>query len=96
MQKDIFHLCKSIWETISLNLSNTFNVYTLILRTVRSLRDFIRNAIFVLYEKCPVMGKLKKTVLNEVSKCYWIQWSDMAYLMEGIVVDRMNFILRNK
>ncbi len=56
---------------------------------------------YVLYEKRPVMGKFKKPVFDEVSKCYqiqWfdevskcyqIQWSDMAYLTESIVVDRM-------
>ena len=36
-----------------------------------------------------VMGKFKKPVFDEVSKCYQIQWSDMAYLTESIVVDRM-------
>ena len=36
-----------------------------------------------------VMGKFKKPVFDEVSRCYQIQWSDMAYLTESIVVDRM-------
>ena len=31
----------------------------------------------------------KKPVFDEVSRCYRIQWSDMAYLTESIVVDRM-------
>ena len=44
---------------------------------------------YVLYEKRPVMGKFKKPVFDEVSKCYRIQWSDMAYLTESIVVDKM-------
>ena len=58
--------------------------------TGRSLRYFITNAVFyVLYEKRPVMGKFKKPVFDEVSKCYRIQWSDMAYLTESIVVDKM-------
>ena len=38
---------------------------------------------------CTVMGKFKKPVFDEVSKCYRIQWSDMAYLTESIVVDKM-------
>ena len=44
---------------------------------------------YVLYEKRPVMGKFKKPVFDEVSRCYRIQWSDMAYLTESIVVDKM-------
>lgn len=44
---------------------------------------------YVLYEKRPVMGRFKKPVFDEVSKCYRIQWSDMAYLTESIVVDKM-------
>ena len=44
---------------------------------------------YVLYEKRPVMGKFKKPVFDEISKCYRIQWSDMAYLTESIVVDKM-------
>lgn len=58
--------------------------------TGKSLRYFIMNAVFyVPYEKRPVMGKFKKPVFDEVSKCYRIQWSDMAYLTESIVVDKM-------
>ena len=34
-------------------------------------------------------GKFKKPVFDEVSRCYRIQWSDMAYLTESIVVDKM-------
>lgn len=43
----------------------------------------------MLYEKRPVMGKFKKPMFAEVFRCYQIQWSDMAYLMVGIVVDNM-------
>lgn len=36
-----------------------------------------------------IIGRFKKPVFDEVSKCYRIQWSDMAYLTESIVVDKM-------
>lgn len=35
------------------------------------------------------MGKFKKPVFDEVSQCYRIQWSDIAYLTENIVVDKL-------
>ncbi len=90
LRKGIFRLCESIRDEKSLDPSDTsyFNmVLSLILKVVKSLHD--ERGFYVLYEKRPVMGKFKKPVFDEVSKCYQIQWSDMAYLTESIVVDRM-------
>jgi len=36
------------------------------------------------------MGKFKKPIFDELSRCYQIRWSDMAYLTESLVIDRMS------
>lgn len=50
---------------------------------------YYKRGFYVFYEKRLVMGKFKKPVFDEVFKCYRIQWADMAYLTESIVVDQM-------
>ena len=82
LRKGIFRLCESIREEMSLDPSDASNVYMFMSRNRE--RGF-----YVLYEKRPVMGRFKKPVFDEISKCYRIQWSDMAYLTESIVVDKM-------
>ena len=81
LRKGIFRLCESIREEMSLDPSDWNRKVVKILHYERGF--------YVLYEKRPVMGKFKKPVFDEVSRCYRIQWSDMAYLTESIVVDRM-------
>lgn len=77
-------------EEMSLDSDDTSNVYMFMSgkRKVVKILHYER-VFYVLYEKRPVMGKFKKSVFDEVSKCYRIQWSDMAYLTESIVVDKM-------
>ena len=66
------------------------NVYMFMSRNRKVVKILhYERGFYVLYEKRPVMGRFKKPVFDEVSKCYRIQWSDMAYLTESIVVDRM-------
>lgn len=55
----------------------------------RKIVKILQRSFYVLYEKRPVKGRLKKPMFDEVSKCYRIQWLDMAYLIEGIVIDKM-------
>ena len=83
LRKGIFRLCESIREEMSLDPSDASNVYMFMSRNRKVVK------ILHYYEKRPVMGKFKKPVFDEVSRCYRIQWSDMAYLTESIVVDRM-------
>ncbi len=83
-------LCESIREEMSLDPSDASNVYMFMSRNRKVVKILhYERGFYVLYEKRPVMGKFKKPVFDEVSKCYRIQWSDMAYLTESIVVDRM-------
>ncbi|RHH37808.1 hypothetical protein DW204_15140 [Phocaeicola plebeius] len=74
----------------SLDPSDASNVYMFMSRNRKVVKILhYERGFYVLYEKRPVMGKFKKPVFDEVSKCYRIQWSDMAYLTESIVVDKM-------
>lgn len=90
LRKGIFRLCESIREEMSLDPSDTSNVYMFMSRNRKVVKILhYERGFYVLYEKRPVMGRFKKPVFDEVSKCYRIQWSDMAYLTESIVVDKM-------
>ncbi|WP_270669243.1 IS66 family insertion sequence element accessory protein TnpB, partial [Phocaeicola coprocola] len=73
----------------SLDPSDASNVYMFMSRNRKVVKILhYERGFYVLYEKRPVMGKFKKPVFDEVSKCYRIQWSDMTYLTESIVVDK--------
>ena len=75
---------------MSLDPSDASNVYMFMSRNRKIVKILhYERGFYVLYEKRPVMGRFKKPVFDEVSKCYRIQWSDMAYLTESIVVDKM-------
>lgn len=81
---------QSIKEEMSLDPSDSSNVYMFMSRNRKVVKILhYERGFYVLYEKRPVMGKFKKPMFDEVSRCYRIQWSDMAYLTESIVVDRM-------
>ena len=90
LRKGIFRLCVCIREEMSLDPSNASNVYMFMSRN-RKVVKILHYELGdnELYAKRPVMGKFKKPVFDEVSKCYRIQWSDMACLTESIVVDKM-------
>ena len=78
------------YEYGSLDPSDASNVYMFMSRNRKVVKILhYERGFYVLYEKRPVMGKFKKPVFDEISKCYRIQWSDMAYLTESIVVDKM-------
>ena len=92
LRKGIFRLCESIREEMSLDPSDASNVYMFMSRNRKVVKILhYERGFYVLYEKRPVMGRFKKPVFDEVSKCYRIQWSDMAYLTESIVVDQLHF-----
>lgn len=81
--KGIFRLCESIRDKLSLNPNNAFNN-----RKIVKIFNY-EHCFYVLYKKHFVMKKFKRPVFDEVSKCYRIQWSDMAHLTKSIVTDRM-------
>ena len=84
LRKGIFRLCESIREEMSLDPSDASNVYMFMSRNRKVVKILhYERGFYVLYEKRPVMGKFKKPVFDEVSKCYRIQWSDMAILRKA-------------
>lgn len=90
LRKGVFRLCGSIKEEMSLDPSDASNVYMFMSRNRKIVKILhYERGFCVLYEKRPVIGKFKKPAFDEISRSYRIQWSDMAYLTESIVVDRM-------
>lgn len=90
LRKGIFRLCKSIRQETSLYQSDASNVYMFMSKNRKVVKIFhYERGFYVLYKKRPVMEKFKKLVFDEVSRCYYIRWSDMTYLTESIVVDKM-------
>ena len=91
MRKGIFRLCESIRTELSLDPSDTSNVYMFMSKSRKVIKiPHYERGFYVLYEKRPVMGRFKKPIFDEMSKCYQIRWSDIAYLTESIVVDQMH------
>lgn len=71
--KGFFRLCESIREEMSLDPSEASNAYKFMSRNQKVIKILhYEHGFYVLYEKRPVMGKFKKPVFDEVSKCYWI------------------------
>lgn len=74
LRKGIFRLCVSIKEEMSLDPSDASNVYMFMSRNRNVVKRLhYGRGFYVLYEKRPVMGKFKKSVFDEVSRCYRIQ-----------------------
>ena len=45
---------------------------------------------YVLYEKRPLMGQFKKPVYDDKTKSYQINWNDMVYLTESLVISQIS------
>jgi hypothetical protein len=91
LRKGIFRLCEFIRMELSLDPGNASNVYMFMSKNRKVVKILhYERGFYVLYEKRPVMGKFKKPVFDELSRCYQISWSDMAYLTESLVIDRMS------
>lgn len=90
MRKGIFRLCEYIREELKKDPSDTKSVYMFMAKNRKVVKLLhYEHGFYVLYEKRPVTGKFKKPVFDEISRCYQISWSDMAYLTESLVIDRM-------
>ena len=73
--------CVRVREEMSLDPSDASNVYMFMSRNRKVVKILhYERGFYVLYEKRPVMGKFKKPVFDEVSKCYRIQSSDITYV----------------
>lgn len=91
MRRGIFRLCEQIRSELSMDPSDTTCVYMFMSKSRRIIKLLhYERGFYVLYEKRPVQGKFKKPVFDEMSRSYQICWSDMAYLTESLVVERMS------
>ena len=91
MRKGIFRLCEHVRSELSMDPSDPTSVFIFMSKSRRIVRLLhYEHGFYVLYEKRPVMGKFKKPVFDEFSRSYQISWSDMAYLTESLVIDRMD------
>ena len=90
LRKGIFRLCESIREEMSLDPSDASNVYMFMSRNRKVVKILHYERGFMCFTRNVLSWESsKKPVFDEVSRCYRIQWSDMAYLTESIVVDKM-------
>ena len=90
MRKGIFRLCEQIRTELSMDPSDTTIVYMFMSKSRKIVKLLhYERGFYVLYKKRPVQGKFKKPVFDEISRSYQISWSDMAYLTESLVIDRM-------
>ena len=86
LRKGIFRLCESIREEMSLDPSDASNVYMFMSRNRKVVKILhYERGFYVLYEKRPVMGRFKKPVFDEVSKCYRILKTSVA-IMSGVIL----------
>lgn len=91
MRRGIFRLCEQIRSELSMDPSDTTCVYMFMSKSRRIIKLLhYERGFYVLYEKRPVQGKFKKPVFDEMSRSYQICRSDMAYLTESLVVERMS------
>ena len=90
MRKGILRLCEQIRTEQSMDPSDTTIVYMFMSKSRKIVKLLhYERGFYVLYEKRPVQGKFKKPIFDEISRSYQISWSDMAYLTESLVIDRM-------
>ena len=91
LRKGIFRLCEFIRTELQKDPVDTSSVYMFMAKSRKVVKILhYERGFYVLYEKRPVMGKFKKPIFDELSRCYQIRWSDMAYLTESLVIDRMS------
>jgi len=91
LRKGIFRLCEFIRTELQKDPGDTSSVYMFMAKNRKVVKILhYERGFYVLYEKRPVMGKFKKPIFDELSRCYQIRWSDMAYLTESLVIDRMS------
>ena len=98
LRKGIFRLCESIREEMSLDPSDASNVYMFMSRNRKVVKILhYERGFYVLYEKRPVMGRFKKPVFDEVSKCYRIQCTSVRKInINTLIINKNNIRINDK
>lgn len=91
MRKDIYSLSDVVRHEMKQNPNNPNNVYIFMSKNRRVIKILhYERGFYVLYEKRPLMGQFKKPVYDEKTKSYQINWNDMVYLTESLVINQIS------
>ena len=91
MRKGIYSLSDVVRHEMKQNPNNPNNVYIFMSKNRRVIKILhYERGFYVLYEKRPLMGQFKKPVYDEKTKSYQINWNDMVYLTESLVINQIS------
>ena len=91
MRKGVYGLSEVVRHDMKENPNNPNNVYIFMSKNRRIIKILhYERGFYILYEKRPLMGQFKKPVYDEKSKSYQINWNDMVYLTESLVINQIS------
>ena len=91
MRKGVYGLSDVVRHEMKQNPNNPNNVYIFLSKNRRIVKILhYERGFYVLYEKRPLMGKFKKPIYDDKTKSYQINWSDMVYLTESLVISQIS------
>ena len=90
MRKGIYSLSDVVRHEMKENPNNPNNVYIFMSKNRRIIKILhYERGFYVLYEKRPLMGQFKKPIYDDKTKSYQINWNDMIYLTESLVISQI-------
>lgn len=96
MRKGIYGLSAVVRQEMQQNPNNPNNVYIFMSKNRRIVKILhYERGFYVLYEKRPLMGKFKKPVYGDKTRSYKINWNDMVYLTESLVINQISISKSN-
>ena len=91
MRKGVYGLSDVVRHEMKQNPNNPNNVYIFMSKNRRIIKILhYERGFYVLYEKRPLMGKFKKPIYDDKTKSYQINWNDMVYLTESLVISQIS------
>ena len=91
MRKGVYGLSEVVRHEMKENPNNPNNVYIFMSKNRRIIKILhYERGLYVLYEKRPLMGQFKKPVYDDKTKSYQINWNDMVYLTESLVISQIS------
>lgn len=91
MRKGVYGLSDVVRHEMKQNPNNPQNVYIFMSENRRVIKILhYERGFYVLYEKRPLMGKFKQPVYDDTTRSYQINWNDMVYLTESLVISRIS------
>ena len=91
MRKGVYGLSDVVRHEMKQNPNNPNNVYIFMSKNRRIVKILhYERGFYVLYEKRPLTGKFKEPIYDDRTKSYQINWNDMVYLTESLVISRIS------